>query len=288
MKLANDGGMFRGIFDWDYVLWEVRLKLVATGFFIYLGVFLLVHWLSSWTCTSYSTLSAKEKIFSNIAITRGLFGIQCCVLGLWALLIDPVFQSDQVYSQQNWSWFHCLTASGFILLDNLVVHVSNIILRTFDVFLAVHHLFAFCGLLGVITNVKCGHYIPLMGLLLEMTSPSICIYWILLRIGWTNTLFWKANQWILVHLQHCRMVLSYHMWCVLICNWNHVVENLGLPHFIVYFLGLSTLTLILNPYWIYKSTRRIFDPADWSFSLFTALFGSSGKLNSQTLQKKII
>ncbi|XP_030411413.1 protein CLN8-like [Gopherus evgoodei] len=288
MNLAYAGETLSVIFDWDYVLWEVRLKLVAVGFFIYLGVFILLHWLASWISASYRTLSAKQKVFSNIAIARGLLGIQSCAAGLWAMLIDPVFQADKVYSQQKWSWFHCLIGSGFILFENVVVHVSNIVFRTCDVFLVVHHLFALGGLLGLIFNIKSGHYLPVMGLLLEMSTPSICMYSLLLRTGYANTLLWKANQWVLIHMQHCRMVLIYHMWWVCISNWNDVVENLGLPHFIVFFMGLSTLTIILNPYWIYRSTRRLFGPVDWNFSFFTAVFGSSGKLNSETLQKKRI
>ncbi|XP_067388271.1 protein CLN8-like [Emydura macquarii macquarii] len=288
MNLENDGAMSRAIFDWDYLLWEVRLKLVAAGFFIYLGVFLLTHWLSSWLSTSYRTLSAKEKVFSNITITRGLFGIQCSVAGFWALLIDPVLQADQVYSQQKWSWFHCLIASGFFLLENVAIHVCNIVFRTFDVLVVIHHLLAFGGLLGVITNVKSGHYLLIMGLLLDMNTVSHCIYCILLRIGWAKALFWKANQWVNVHMLHCRMVLCYHMWWVYISNWNDLVENMGLPHFIIFFMGLSTLTLILNPYWTYTSTRRLFDPVDRKFPNTAVKNESSGKLDSETFQKKRI
>ncbi|XP_030411410.1 protein CLN8-like isoform X2 [Gopherus evgoodei] len=182
MNLANDGAMSRAIFDWNYVLWEVRLTLLAAGFFIYLGVFLLAHWLSSWISASYRTLSPQQKVFWNMDITRGLFAVQSCGAGLWALLIDPDFQADQVYSQQKWSWFHCLTAAGFFLLENIVVYVSIIVFRTCDVFSAVHHLFAFGGLLGLIFNIKSGHYLPVMGLLLEMSTPSICMYSLLLRV----------------------------------------------------------------------------------------------------------
>ncbi|XP_032654136.1 protein CLN8-like [Chelonoidis abingdonii] len=288
MNLANDGAMFSAIYDWDYVLWEVRLKLVAAGFFIYLGVFLLAHWLSSWISASYCTLSAKQKIFWNMDITRGLFAVQSCGAGLWALLIDPVFQADQVYAQKKWSWFHCLIATGYFLFENVVFHVSNIVFRIFDVFLVVHHLFAFGGLLGLIINIKSGHYLPLMGLLLEMNNPSYCISCILARIGYAHTLFWKANQWVLIHMQHCRMVLSYHMWWVCISHWNDVVENLGLPYFIVFFMGLSTLTLILNPYWIFKATQRLFGPVDRKFPNTAVKNASCENLNSDTFQKKRI
>ncbi|XP_067398976.1 protein CLN8-like [Emydura macquarii macquarii] len=286
MNFANDSATSRDIFDWNYVLWEVRLKLLAAGFFIYLGVSLLAHWPSSWISASYRALSVKEKVFWNVYIARSLFAVQCTATGLWALLIDPVFQADQVYSQQKWSWFNCLIATGFFLLDNVVVHVSNIVFGIFDVSVVIHHLFAFAVLLGVITNVKSGHYLFLMGLLLDMHLPLSCISYILLKIGWANTVFCKANQWVRIHMLHCRMVLSYHMWWVCISNWNDLVENLGLPNFIIFFIGLSTFTLILNPYWIYTSTQRLFSPVDRKFPYTAVKNGSYGKLDSETFQKK--
>lgn len=182
MNLENDRTVSRTLFNWDYILWEVRLKLVAAGFFIYLGIFLLSHFLSSWMSITYRSLPAKEKVFWNLAATRGVFGIQSCVAGIWALLLDPVFQDDKVYSQQEWSWFNCLIASGFFLFENVAVHVSNVVFKTFDLFLVVHHLLAFGGLLGLVTNVESGHYLPLMGMLLEMSTPFTCISWMLLKV----------------------------------------------------------------------------------------------------------
>ncbi|XP_074845020.1 protein CLN8-like [Carettochelys insculpta] len=286
MNLANDGTTSRDIFDWDYVLWEVRLKILAAGFFTYLGIFLLAHWLSAHISSSYRTLSGNDKVLWNLSITRGLLGIQSSVAGLWALLIDPVFQADRVYSQQKWSWFHCLIATGCFLYENIVIHLSNIAFRTFDALFVVHHLFAFGGLLGLVTNIKSGHYLPLMGLLFEMCTPSACIARVLLKIGYANTRCWKVNQMVHIHLFHCRMVLAYHMWWVCISNWNDVVENFGLPYFIVFFMGLSTLTFILNPYWTYRSTRRLFGPPDWNAPNTTVQNGSSEKLNCETFRKK--
>ncbi|KAL8172800.1 UNVERIFIED_CONTAM: hypothetical protein K2H54_021101 [Gekko kuhli] len=286
--MVQEGGdvASRSIFAWDYVLWEVRLKLVVAGFFIYLGVFFLSHYLSSRISITYRALLAKEKVFWNLAATRGVFGIQSCVAGLWALLLDPVFQADKVYSQQEWSWFNCLIASGFFLLENVAIHVSNIAFRTFDLFLVVHHLLAFGGFFGLVANIKSGHYIPLMGMLLEMSTPFTCISWILLKVGWANTFFWKANQWVMIHMFHCRMILTYHMWWVCISNWNAVQENLGCLHFTVVFTGLSAVTFILNPYWTYKKTKQLVCPVDWNFTNRTMKNGSSKKLNGKPLQTK--
>ncbi|XP_025062139.1 protein CLN8-like [Alligator sinensis] len=288
MDLANEDAMPNTMFDWDYLLWEVRLFLVVLGFFFYLGVFLLSHLLSSWISVTYRTFSSKEKVFWNIKVTRGVFGLQSWVSGLWALLIDPVFQADKVYSQQKWSWFTCLIASGFFLLENVAVHLSNFIFKTFDAFVVVHHFLAFVGLLGLILNTKSGHYLPLMGMLLEMSTPTTCISWLLLKAGYSHTIFWKANQWLMIHLFHCRMMLTYHMWWVCISNWNDVVENLGLLYFIVLFLGLASVSIILNPYWTYKKTMQVVSPTDRNFPHAEVKNGQSGKLNGETIQKKRI
>lgn len=170
------------IFAWDYTLWEVRLKLIAAGFFIYLGLFLLLHYLSSWMSISYHLLPAKDKVFLSLGGARGIFGIQSCVAALWALLMDPVFQADKVYSQQDWSWFICLIASGFFLWEIVALCVSNFIFQRFYFQAHIHHVLAFGGFLGLVTNIKSGHYIPLMGLLLEMCTPFEYISWMLLKV----------------------------------------------------------------------------------------------------------
>ncbi|XP_065258084.1 protein CLN8-like [Emys orbicularis] len=283
MNLANKSGTSRDIYDWDYVLWEVRLTLLAAGFFIYLGVFLLAHWLSSWISASYRALPGKEKAFWNMHMTRGVFAVQSCGAGLWAWFIDPVFQADQVYSQQKWSYFHCLIAAGYFLLDNVLLHVSNILFGMFEKYSVVHHLFAFGAILVVITNIKSGHYLILTGLLLEMSSPSTCLSHVLSKIGYDNTRFWKANQWVLIRMCHCRIVLSYHMLWVCISNWNDVVENMGLPYFIVFFMGLSIFTFIINPHWTYETTEKFFRQVDGNSSN-TAVKNES----SETVQKKMI
>lgn len=288
MNFANDSATFRDIFDWDYILWSVRLKLLAAGFFIYLGVSFLAHWLSSWISASYPALSTKNKIDWNMAIARGVFGVQCSIAGFWALLIDPVFQADKVYSQQNWSCFHCLVASGCMLLDDVYLLVSNIVFRKCSVTVLLHHLFASGALLGLIINIKSGHYLILIGLLLEMITPLNCLSTLLKMTGNANTLLGKVNRWVNLHIQHCRVVLTYHMWWVCISNWNDVVENLGLPYFIVFFMGLSILTFIINPYWIYTSTPWLFGPIDTNSPNTALEKGSSGKLNSETFQKKKI
>ena len=186
MSLPSSGPA-GSIFDLDCTSGQVRWALVAAGCAFYLGVFVACHQLSSSLNATYRSLGAREQVFWNLAATRAVFGIQGTAAGLRALLLDPVLQADKVLGQQNWCWFHIATATGFFLFENLALHVSNALFRTFDGFLAVHHLFAFLGFLGSVVNLQAGHYLPMITLLLEMSTPFTCISWMLLKVGAPQT-----------------------------------------------------------------------------------------------------
>ncbi|XP_067577871.1 protein CLN8 isoform X2 [Pseudorca crassidens] len=181
MSLPSSGPV-GSIFDLDCTSGQVRWALVAAGCTFYLGVFVACHQLSSSLNATYRSLGAREQVFWNLAATRAVFGIQGTTAGLRALLLDPVLQADKVLGQQNWCWFHITTATGFFLFENLALHVSNVLFHTFDGFLAVHHLFAFLGFLGCVVNLQAGHYLPMITLLLEMSTPFTCISWMLLKV----------------------------------------------------------------------------------------------------------
>lgn len=183
MSLASGAGASESIFDLDYASWKIRGTLVGAGFIFYLGVFVVCHQLSSSLNATYRALVAKEKVFWNLAATRAVFGVQSSAAGLWALLADPVLQADKAWAQQSWSWFHITTATGFFFFENVAIHVSNSLFRTFDWFLVLHHLFAFLGFLGLVVNLKAGHYLAMTTLLLEMSTPFTCISWMLLKVS---------------------------------------------------------------------------------------------------------
>lgn len=110
------------------------------------------------------------------------------------------------------------------------------------------------------------HGVVVIHVVIHYSTESNFLFLLLFsQVGWANTLFWKANQWVMVHLYHCRMVLTYHMWWVWISNWNAMMANLGFLHFAVIFTGLIAVTVIFNPYWTYKKTMQLFSPVDWYF-----------------------
>lgn len=85
------------------------------------------------------------------------------------------------------------------------------------------------------------------------------------KAGWAHTLFWKANQWVMIHMFHCRMVLTYYMWWVTLTHWEEVNTYIALPVRLIFFSGLALLTLIINPIWTHKKTMQLLNPVDWNF-----------------------
>ncbi|XP_063772736.1 protein CLN8 [Pseudophryne corroboree] len=252
-------------FALDYSSWSTCYTLIAVGFLTYLGIFVFCHLASVLLFATYRSLSAKEKVFWDLAATRAVFGVQCISAGLTALLLDPVLLADQITAQQGWSYFTILIATGFFLFENIALHISNLTFWTFDVFLSVHHFFAFIGYFGAVNNGTIGHYLPIVTLLLEMSTPFTCISWILLKAGWSQTLFWKMNQWVMIHMFHCRIVLTYHLWWVSLYNWDRLVRSASVVYVSFFIVGLALVTLVMNPYWTYKKTQQLLNPVDWNF-----------------------
>lgn len=86
------------------------------------------------------------------------------------------------------------------------------------------------------------------------------------QAGCAHSRLWRLNQWAMVHLFHCRMVLTYHMWWVCLGHWGRLARSLFLPHLALFVVGLALLTLLINPYWTRKKTQQLLNPVDWNFA----------------------
>ncbi|XP_041828795.1 protein CLN8 [Melanotaenia boesemani] len=250
----------------EYFSWDFRFQLICLGFGFYTAIFLLSHILSVILSRTYNSLLTKEKVFWNLAATRAVFGIQSSVAGLQTLTTDSALSRDKVRGQEDWSWFHVLTATGFFVFENVALHASNVVFRSFDLPLATHHFFALSGYAGAVVWDSQGHFLAMVTLLLEMSTPFTCISWMLLKAGWASTLFWKANQWVMIHMFHCRMVLTYYMWWITATHWSEMNTHIALPQRLLFFSGLALLTVIINPIWTHKKTMQLLNPVDWNFS----------------------
>ncbi|KAF7657301.1 hypothetical protein LDENG_00029350 [Lucifuga dentata] len=248
-----------------YFSWGFRFQIVSLGFGFYSAIFLLTHLLSLILCRTYQSLLAKEKVFWDLAATRAVFGIQSTVAGLRALTEDSALSREKVMGQEDWSWFNILTAIGFFIFENVALHTSSVVFRSLDLPLAMHHFFALAGYMTAVVWDSMGHYMPMVTLLLEMSTPFTCISWMLLKVGWAHSLFWKANQWMMIHMFHCRMVLTYYMWWFGLKHWEELIMYVSLPPVLLFFTGLTLLTFVLNPIWTHKKTMQLLRPVDWNF-----------------------
>lgn len=243
---------------------EERLLVVGGVFCVYLSLFLLSHLVSRAVSGTYVSLPPREKVFWNLAVSRAAFGLQGSAAGLRALTRDSRLSRDPVGGQEAWSWLAVLSAVGFFLFENVALHVSALRFRSLDAALAVHHFFALAGFSGTAASPSQGHFLPMVTLLLEVSTPCTCVSWILLKVGWSRSPLWRANQWLMVHLFHCRMVLTYYMWWVSFCHWGALQDNVSAPQLLLYFTGLTLLTLVLNPVWTHRKTLQLLDPRDWN------------------------
>ncbi|XP_069741293.1 protein CLN8 [Narcine bancroftii] len=279
MKPLSSVDFSQSLFEMDYFSWNVRCTLISAGFLFYFLIFLLTHVCSLALSLTYRSLPVKEKVFWNLAVSRGIFGIQSIVAGLWALLKDPALQSDKLLGQQDWSWFNMLTAFGFFLFENIALHGSNVVFKTFDLALGLHHFFALSGYGSALIWDNLGHYLPMLILLLEMSTPFTCISWMLLKAGFSHLRLWKLNQWLMIHLFHCRMILTYHIWWVCWQNLERMKLHIKVPQMALFFAGLFLLTFVINPYWTHKKTLQLFNPVDWNFERPTGKV-SNGETNT--------
>lgn len=190
----------------EYFSWDYRCQLIGLGFAFYTAVFLLSHLFSLVVSRTYNSLVAKEKVFWNLAATRAAFGIQSSVAGLRALTEDSALTKDRVRGQEDWSWFNVLTATGFFVFENVALHASSVVFRSFDLPLATHHFFALSGYAGAVIWDTLGHFLPMVTLLLEMSTPFTCISWMLLKVGtlclWFSHTKCQGFFWVLISDQH--------------------------------------------------------------------------------------
>jgi len=164
-------------------------------------------------------------------------------------------------TDESWT-FICLII-GFFIFEEVTLIYFDLRYRTFSKELHAHHLISFIGyfltaLLGV------NHYVAISLFLLEASTPFSCVCWCLLKLKLEHTFIWKANQWILIYIFHVRTLIE--LWCWYICyqNWTSMKQYSHLVYIVSLFVGLTSSTFWLTPYWTYKKTKQFFNPVDWN------------------------
>ena len=97
-----------------------------------------------------------------------------------------------------------------------------------------------------------------MGLLLEMTTPYACACWMMIKCGIAHRRIWRLNQYLLIHLFHCRTVVEVYTFYMYFSQWENVKEDLPLPISVMFISLMATGLFLLTPYWTHRKTMQLF------------------------------
>lgn len=250
------------------VLWtslETKLTVVALAFLSFTALFVLGYVVSYLFVPPFRTkLRSKDKIFWGLTLVRAIFGVCAIVVGLWYLFVDDILLKDVVNGHNVTTFVTVYIVTGFFLFECVSLVAFNIYFRFFDPFLFAHHFLCLVGFSISISYNGKGHFLGVVSLLLEATTPFSCVCWMLLKCNMAHLTLWKLNQLVLVHLFHCRTTLEGFLYYMIYTQWDNVKENLPVPITALTFLGLTLNFFVLTPYWTYKKMSQLFKPVDWN------------------------
>ncbi|XP_046580840.1 LOW QUALITY PROTEIN: protein CLN8-like [Haliotis rubra] len=248
----------------NYQLTSTKLAVVTSSFVFFFAVYVVSALTASFTST-YRSLRVKEKVFWNLAVVRAVFGVFGAVIGLWAVFNKSAMDNDVVFGTTQTGYFALCVTEGFFIFECSALAISDIIFKSFNILLNLHHWLSLTGYC-VVLCVDAGHCFATKGLLLEMSTPFSALCWTLLKCGKERTFLWKANQFLLVHTFHCRNIVEWLLIYITYQNWPHIWSSMPLSVFLCLYIQLPIVTLIMTPYWTYKKTEQMFNPVDWNFT----------------------
>lgn len=247
----------------DFTKTSTLFKSIFGSLAFFICIFLSSHLISKVTQT-YKTLRVKEQIFWNLAVVRAVFGIFCTLVGIWAFFLDTELEKDVIYGTTPTSFYAMTTTVGFFCFECLAVSLSDIYYRRFSMLLNIHHWISLIGYTTVLI-IGSSHFFGTRGLLLEMSTPFSAVCWIVLKAGKASSIFWKINQFLLVHSFHLRSVVECSLWYSTYKHWETVKSTMPIALFIPLYTQLVLVTFIMTPYWTYKKTSQMINPVDWNF-----------------------
>ena len=226
---------------------------------------LLLVYLYSQRLKTFKGLPAKHKVFWCITGVRAIFGIHTVIYcGLTALNDNELFE-DKVFGRTIASDFFIARIVGFFIFECAFLFLSDIIFKTLNKGLAIHHTLSLFGyIVGSYTGQ--GHFFGIIGIIMEISTPATSICWMLIQAKLSKHFYWKLNQHILIYLFHSRQNLGfygiYHIWA----QWDYIHANMNVYFQLLILANSIVVTLFLNPYWTYKKTVQLYSGEDWNFS----------------------
>ena len=274
---------------WDMRTLDTKLSVIGTTFLCAMIIFTLSYVASYFTVSTFRLrLRTKEKVFWCLAFVRAIFGFIASFFGAWYLAFDDTLHRDVVNGHSQSSFLAVYIGVGFFIFECIMLFGFNIIFRSFDPLLALHHALSLIGF-SVCSHYGNTHFFAVVGMLLEMTTPFSCFCWMLLKANKADLFVWKFNQLVMVHLFHCRTTLEGFFFYKSYYQWSNIYDNMPLALKILLYTQLSLQFFVLTPYWTYKKMAQLYNPIDWNFPdsflrrlsrTLSSVSNSSSNLNS--------
>lgn len=258
--------------DWlqqaDFTKGTTQCIVIFGSLCVYTSIYLTSMVVSPRFAT-YRDMSTREKVFWNLIIVRAVFGAYSAITCSYCLLVEDELHTDIVLATTRVSHVIVCSGVGFFMFECLAFFTSAAMFGKMDRSLAAHHTIALLSY-GRCCYVQMPYFYACIGLVLEMTTPFTCVCWILLKAKLMNSKLWVINQWILVHLFHCRSFIECYVWYTLWKYWDHVSSTLPVDVLFLQVGSLAILSFILTPYWTYKKTNQLFERRDWNHPELTS------------------
>ena len=207
-------------------------------------------------------MKLKDRMFWNLAVVRGTYGFIGCVFSIYERYFDQDLWVHMTKGKTLVSSIIILNHTGFFLFEWPAQIFFDIKFRTFSKALHCHHIIALTGFLTTIDGDQ-SHYYACSAFILEMSTPFSCICYCLMKAGMADSLLWKINQMVLIHVFHLRSVVEFGMMYELWKYWEDF-SQLKFLWRLNAISGLAAIGLFLTPYWTYRKTEQLFSKSDWN------------------------
>jgi len=247
----------------DYKKMSVKLTFIVASLLTFTALFAAAA-AASQMFRTYRNLRMKEKVFWNLAVVRGTYGIFCITVGTWAIFVDTELVKDVVFATTPTSYFAMTVTVGFFIFECSALTFSDYYFKQSNFLLNLHHWVSLVAY-STLIYLESTHFFGTRGLILEMSTPFSCLCWTLLKADMAHSFIWKANQFLLVHTFHLRSVVECGMWYFTYLHWDRIWSAMPAAMFALFYTQLVLVTFIMTPYWTMKKTQQLINPVDWNF-----------------------
>ena len=258
MKVDPFVYLFPALEGTDVTTWKFKFITVGLTFTAF-ALILFAVYLASLLVVKFKSLSDVEKFTWCARIMKFFMFPIPIFTGFWYLAVDDTLHNDVVNATTKTSFIAVYMFVGFCSLDCILAAIGKLLFgRSYSTAIVVHHFVVLSayGSFIIFYNGK-GHYLAMLGLLLEMAGPLTYINWVLGKAKLDHLRIWKLIQRVSIYFWYFRTAVALYIFYVFIVNWDYIWTDLPLPMIVGVLLGTCILA-VLTFDWTEKESKRLY------------------------------